>query len=360
MGNSGGKNEDTFRKWRRLLATALLILLSLAAAAITAAALYWNSLLNRMGTGPETVPSVMTEQTETVIVTEQTQPPTAPEDTWPVVQSDEAITNIMLIGQNHELADTMILCSVNRETKTLTMVSFLRDLYLSIPAYAGHSADRNRINTCYYWGRKWTGKAEGGMELLALCVEQNFGIPVDHSLVVDFEVFTRVIDAVGGVEVELTEKEAKYLTGSVGYVGAFEPGIQTLNGTEALAYSRIRKIDSDIQRTERQRTVLRSLAAKFRGMGLMQLHGLACEVLPMITTDMSNQELTGYLWEFLPMLKELEIRSVTCPVDNETLTGSRWDKQAQIGGTLCDVIECNTRRNREYLTEFLGLGAAEA
>lgn len=198
------------------------------------------------------------------------------------------------------------------------------------------------------------------MELLALCVEQNFGIPVDHSIVVDFEVFTRVIDAVGGVEVELTEKEAKYLTQSVGYVGEFEPGIQTLNGMEALAYSRIRKIDSDIQRTERQRAVLRSLAAKFRGMGLMQLHGLACEVLPMITTDMSNQQLTGYLWEFIPMLKNLEIRSVTCPVDNETLSGSRWDKQAQIGGTSCDVIECNTRRNREYLTEFLGLGAAEA
>ena len=270
-----------------------------------------------------------------------------------IIDSNELI-NIMLIGQNQNLADTMILCSLNRETQSLTMVSFLRDLYVPIPAYAGHGADRNRINSCYYWGSKWTGKASGGMELLAKCVEQNFGIPVDHSIAVDFDVFSRAVDVLGGVEIELTEKEARYLTNSVGYVGKLEPGLQTLNGTEALAYARIRKIDSDIQRTERQRKLLASLAEKCRGLSLLQLDALAKTVLPMVTTDMTEQEITSFLWEFLPLVKKLELRSMTCPVDNGTLPGSRWDKKAEIGGTLCDVIECNIRRNREYLTELLG------
>lgn len=341
------------KKIRKVLAVSVLSLLALALGVIAGAAIYWKSLLHHMQDAKETSQTLLT-QTASIKSPEETPETTEPEDTWPAVQSEDAVTNIMLIGQNQNLADTMILCSLNRETQSLTMVSFLRDLYVPIPAYAGHGADRNRINSCYYWGSKWTGKASGGMELLAKCVEQNFGIPVDHSIAVDFDVFSRAVDVLGGVEIELTEKEARYLTNSVGYVGKLEPGLQTLNGTEALAYARIRKIDSDIQRTERQRKLLASLAEKCRGLSLLQLDALAKTVLPMVTTDMTEQEITSFLWEFLPLVKKLELRSMTCPVDNGTLPGSRWDKKAEIGGTLCDVIECNIRRNREYLTELLG------
>ena len=113
----------------------------------------------------------------------------------------------------------MILCSINRETKTLTMVSFLRDLYIHLPAYAGHTAGRNRINVCYALGSTWKRSSEGGMEMLALCVEQNFGIHVDHTIEVGFEAFTNIIDILGGVEVNVTEAEAEYITNNVGYAG---------------------------------------------------------------------------------------------------------------------------------------------
>lgn len=351
--------ENSKKRWEpkriaKLLTIAVLSLLALFIAAFLCVALYWNSILNRMRDAaerysePETQPqTVMTQPQATAAMAQ-------PEDTWPEVHADETITNILLIGQNNHLADSMILCSINRETGQLSLISFLRDLYVSIPAYAGHGEDKNRINASYYWGRRWAGSEAGGMELLSACIEQNFGVPVEHCIAVDFDVFTQVIDTIGGVEIELTEEEARYLTKSVGYVGELQPGLQTLSGLEALAYSRIRKIDSDIQRTQRQRTVLSSILAKCRGLSLPQLHELAITVMPMISTNMTNTQITAYLWELLPRLPQLEIRSSVCPVDNETLPGSCWDKRVRIGGTECDVIACNVSRNREYLMDWLG------
>jgi len=360
------ENGDSRKKRnrKRIVLLILAAMLTLITAAVAAAVMYWNSLLDLMQDAGETI-----SVTQPTVTTETTQPQptgtTSPEETWPQVHSDENITNIMLIGHNyregerHRLSDTMILCSINRETKTLSMVSVLRDLYVPIPAYAGHGPGRNRINICYHMGSHWTGKPEGGMEMLALCLAQNFGIPVDHSIEVNFDAFTQIIDILGGVEIELTVAEARYLTRKVGYVGEFEPGLQTLNGTEALAYARIRKIDSDHQRTARQRAVIESLLKKGKGIGLLELHRLATSVLPLITTDMTNQEITDYIWELLPMLKELNIQSVTCPVDNALLPGSQWGEMVDIAGTPSSVIRCDIRRNREYLQSFLGLQESE-
>lgn len=342
------------RKIAKILTIAVLILLGLFVAAFICVSVYWNSLLNRMRDAAQAYSEPETSSQSPEIQPEATAAMAQTEFSLPEMQTGETITNILLIGQNQNLADSMILCSVNRASRQLTLVSFLRDLYVPIPAYAGHGPDKNRINACYYWGRKWSGTEAGGMELLTQCIEQNFGVPVKHCVCVDFSMFPQVIDAIGGVEIDLTEKEAQYLTKEVGYVGSFQPGIQTLTGTEALAYSRIRKIDSDIQRTRRQRNVLTSAINKCRSLGVIQLHELALNVMPMIATNMTNGEITAYLWELLPMVQDLEVRTGVCPVDNETLPGSCWDKQVKIGGTDCAVIACSTSKNREYLLEFLG------
>ncbi len=362
MGNFMENQPEKRKKLLRVLAIAVLSLILLAIAAWIGFGIYWNRMLDLVGDASETIhtvpPTTLPPVTTVPVVPTES---TSPEETWPEVVSDENVTNIMLIGQSFregeesKLSDTMILCSVNRQQKTLTMVSILRDLYVPLPAYAGHGPGRNRINVCYALGSLWTGKPEGGMEMLAKCVEQNFGIPIDHSIEIDFDGFTQIIDTLGGVEIDLTEAEARYLTNHVGYVGNFESGLQTLDGTEALAYARIRKIDGDIQRTGRQRVLLESLLRKCRTLGLLELHKLATTVLPMLTTDMSNQEVTNYLWELLPMLKKLEVRSLTCPVDNETLKGSFWSKELDIAGVTSYVLECNVSLNRQYLTEYLGL-----
>ena len=350
------------KNWKKSVWIAVGVLLALLLAAVIGASIYWNHMLNLLGDASEhTVPTLSQEELDAILGTTEEPPTTSPEETWPQVVSDQNITNIMLVGQNyredepHKLSDTMILCSINRETNTLTLLSILRDLYVPLPAYAGHGPGRNRINVCYALGSTWTKSSEGGMEMLAKCVEQNFGIHVDHSIELGFESFAAVIDAMGGVEVEVTEAEAEYITKRVGYVDEMQPGLQTLNGTEALAYARIRKIDSDRQRAARQRNVITSLIEKSRNMGLLELHDLATQILPLIITDMSNEEITNYLWELIPMVRDIKIASLTCPVDNETLPHSMWGKELVLYGYPTTVVECNTKLNGQYLRDALGI-----
>ena len=352
--------ERNRRKTLWILVGTVLALVLIAA---IAGGLYWNHMLSLLGNAAEhTVPTLSQEELDAIVGTEETVPATTtPEDTWPQVVSDQNITIIMLVGQNYredepnKLSDTMLLCSINRKTHTLTMVSFLRDLYVPQPAYAGHSGGRNRINVCYALGSTWKRSSEGGMEKLAKCIEQNFGVHIDHTIEVSFDTFAAIINAMDGVDVVLTEEEAEYMTDHVGYVGSFEEGQNALMGYDALAYARIRKIDGDRQRAARQRTVVTSLLEKCRNMGLLELHDLAIQILPLIITDMSSQEITDYLWELIPMVKDIKLASLTIPVDNDTLPHSMWSKNIDLYGYPSSVLECNLKLNAEYLQNALGM-----
>lgn len=350
-------------KAKKVLKWGLIALAALVVIAVIAGGLYWNRMLNLLGDADQTVPTLSYEEEMALLgVTEETEVPetTVPEETEPPLP-EKYITNIMLVGQNwredeqNKLSDTMILCSINRKTKTMTMVSFLRDLYVPLPAYAGHGPGRNRINVCYALGSSWKRSSEGGMEMLALCIEQNFGIHVDHTIEVGFDSFPRIIDGFGGIEVDVTPEEADYMTRHVGYIGEIQPGLQTLDGLETLAYARIRKIDNDRQRAARQRTVITALVDKCRDMTLADMHSAAEYVLPSIITDMSNEEITKYIIELLPILKDLKLHSLTCPVDNETLPRSMWGTTIDLYGYPSSVIECNTALNGRFLRYMLGI-----
>ncbi len=350
-------------KKKRILKWILMVLAVLAAALLISGILYWNRMLNLLGDADQTVPTLSYEEEMALLgETESTQVPetTVPVETEPPLP-EKYITNIMLVGQNwredeqNKLSDTMILCSINRKTKTMTMVSFLRDLYVPLPAYAGHGPGRNRINVCYALGSSWKRESKGGMEMLALCIEQNFGIHVDHTIEVGFDSFPRIIDGFGGIEVDVTEAEAKYMTEEIGYIGDIAPGLQKLDGMETLAYARIRKIDGDRQRAARQRTVITALVEKCRDMNLVEMNNAVEYVLPSIITDMSNAEITKYVLELLPILKDLKLNSLTCPVDNETLPNSTWGKSLDLFGYPSYVIECNTALNGRFLRYMLGI-----
>ena len=354
-----------------VLAVIVLLLAILAVGAV----IYMRSLLGMVNQVDETNPTVSTTAAtvpEDTDATDETagETPTETEETWPEIVSTQNVTTFMLVGQDgrygeeSKLSDTMIMCTINRETKTLTMTSILRDCYVPLPAYAGHGAGLNRINVCYNLGYQWTGSSKGGMEMLALCVEQNFGIPIDHTIEVDFEAFEMIVDLLGGVEIELTEAEAKYMTESVGYIGDMEPGLQTLDGLEALAYARIRKIDAngDFSRTNRQRTVINSLLHKCAQMNLWDLHKLATEILPLITTDMTTDEMSNYIFEFLPMLKGLNIVSQQIPLDKEVLSEvvpGTWSYNGVTKEGIGGVMEVNTWSHKKYLQQQLGYADAE-
>lgn len=212
---------------------------------------------------------------------------------------DDSLFNILLIGQDRrpdegrQRSDAMILCSFNYETNELAMISFLRDLYVQIP---GHSADR--LNAAYVYG---------GFPLITQTFEENFGVSVDGCLEVDFDSFEQIIDILGGVEIELTAAEAQIVGGDA------REGFCHLNGTQALTYTRIRKIDSDFQRTERQRKLLSSVFIKMKDCTLTELMSLVSEILPLMTTDMNDDVLLSFAANLAASLSELEIENYGVP-----------------------------------------------
>lgn len=226
------------------------------------------------------------------------------------IESSSQIINILLIGQDRRegegraRSDAMILCTINKSAKTLTLTSFLRDMYVQIPGYQD-----DRINSSY---------AIGGMKLLDKCLEKNFGIIVDGNVEVDFGSFKKAIDLVGGVDIELTSAEANYMNTAnweeeLGKT--FTAGMNHMNGTQALAYSRIRAIDSDFGRTSRQRTVINTLVEKAKGLSLGEMNSLLKAILPTLTTDMTNSQILGYAADILPMIGDLEVTDQRIPAD---------------------------------------------
>jgi len=378
MGGRYLKNNPAPKKskrWLKVLLIVLIVLVVLVAALFVGANMLLKSYAGMTTKVPETNPSTAPTSNATdptsgsypVDSTDPSNPTGETEMTWPEIVSTQNVTTFMLVGQNyrageeHYLSDSMILCTINRDTKTLTMTSLLRDLYVPIPAYAGHGPGRNRLNVCYHLGTQWTGSTRGGMEMLALCVEQNFGIPIDHTVELNFSSFEKVIDLMGGVDIELTKAEADYMNSDECAYYGYDPvkeGLQTLNGIQALSYATIRAIDSDFNRTGRQRNVITSLIGKCRSMNLWELHKMATEILPMITTDMTDDEITDYIWEFLPMLADLNIVSQKVPLEKEQMNGDWSYRGIEVEG-LGNVLEPNLWSHKKYLQQILGYADVE-
>ena len=221
--------------------------------------------------------------------------------------SEKDVVNILLVGRdadagNGTRSDTMLLCSFNKRDDTITLTSFLRDLYVKIP---GHHKDR--INAAY---------AFGGIELLDETLLKNFGVEVDGNVEVDFSDFQEIIDLMGGVTLELTAAEARVINDHVRDKEVTE-GTHLLDGRQALAYVRNRKdADGDFSRTNRQRKLLRAMAQAYKSKKLTQMLGLMEDILPMISTDISAIELTNYALTLFPMLNSAQIKTQSIPVED--------------------------------------------
>ena len=208
---------------------------------------------------------------------------------------DNGVVNVLLIGNDSRLggddgrSDAMILVSISDKTKTITMTSFLRDMYVEIP---GH--DGNRLNAAY---------AYGGPELLMQTIEQNFDIPVHRYALVNFEAFANLVDAVGGIDLEVTNEEVQLINGYLmeynqllgrnldyDWLDASASGVIHLNGPQALAYTRNRYIGTDFGRTERQRKVLAEVFKKLPGAMVTNSGGVIDGLFPNLTTNLKQNE----------------------------------------------------------------------
>lgn len=307
--------------WARGLLIALCSVLALVLIVLVFGTVYIHSLLNSLGrVDPDNDATISASQAEDMMATDpelETIDPSA-DETLPQLDAGminldgvgheehgDHVINILLVGQDRrpgegrQRSDTMILATLNKSKNTLTLTSFMRDQYVEIPGYLP-----NKLNAAY---------AFGGFRLLNATLEHNFGVYVDGNVEVDFDGFKQIIDLLGGVEITLTQAEAEYM--NVNFATQVSAGTQMLNGYEALSYSRIRKIDSDYRRAERQRTVIMSLLDRYKQKPLTEMLSILQTVLPMITTDMSNAQILSLAGEVLPMLSGLQINNLRIPVD---------------------------------------------
>lgn len=223
----------------------------------------------------------------------------------------EDVINVLLIGtdvrsgsyDDRGNTDSMILLSINTRDKNIKLTSFMRDMYVTIPGRG-----KNRINAAY---------AYGGPQLLFDTLKENFDVDVDLYARVNFANFRKIINQVGGIEIELTQAEANYMNkNSQKYnTKRVETGLQTLDGAQALSYARCRKIDSDFGRTERQRKVLIALVDKIKSSSLTELDSLLNTLLPMIQTNVPKRQIVSLMVDALSYLNN-EVETLNVPIKN--------------------------------------------
>ena len=228
----------------------------------------------------------------------------------PLIETGDHIVNYLLIGSDRRdkssygNSDSMIIVSLNKETKKIHLTSLMRAIYVIMPEGSGHTD--GMLNWSYAWG---------GPELLMQTIENNFKIHIDHYVTVDFSSFEQIVDAVGGVPITLTSAEAEYVNSDTNTAGCYA-GTQYLNGAQALSYARCRKLDNDFKRTHRQRDVIEALIRSVGSLSLTQLNDLANALLPALTTDMSNGEILAELVN-VPEYASYPIDQRMLPIENE-------------------------------------------
>lgn len=200
--------------------------------------------------------------------------------------NDKMVLNIMLIGSDsmstgdHGRSDSLLILSLDIRHKKIKVTSLMRDIWLTIPGYG-----KDRFNAAY---------AFGGPKLTIETIEKNFGIYIDKYAVVDFEGFSNIINALGGIDLELTSSECSYINKYSGDPHVLRgSGVKHLTGLQALHYSRDRNsIGSDYDRTSRQRNVIKAVIGKLKTANIAQITDLISKIGPMVTTDLKTAEIS--------------------------------------------------------------------
>lgn len=252
-------------------------------------------------------------------------------------EEQSGIINILLIGTDERLhdsddlgrGDVTMLCSLDRDSGSVKLVSFERSTAVPWP---GHG-DVMLTNSFTY----------GGAELTTDSVRNCFRVDIAGYVHMDFEAFQQAIDALGGVDIELTRAEADALTEDTYTQTWFSEGMNHLDGDGALRYCRLRRIDDNWQRVARQRSTVQAILSKTKGLTLAQLNTLAEKVLPLIDTDLSKRQLASLLIA-APKFIGAEAAQMTIP-DRDNI----W----MYNGADEGVTGCNYKAESERLHEFI-------
>lgn len=277
------------------------------------------------------------------------------------VKSDNDIINILVVGNDYReeknysasgLTDTMIIATMDLKHNTIKTTSLMRDLYVDIPGH-GHA----KLNAANSYGK---------IELLYKTIAQNFNIQLDGYVEVDFTAFVKAVDAVGGIEAELTESEVEYLN-STNYIRKKEyrnvkVGKQILNGSQALGYCRIRKkgttitgLRDDYGRTWRQRYVIRQIFQKVKKLPMTEWLEISKRILKYVKTDLDNDAIITYITDCVSM-GATDIHQLQIPIKGY-YRSARGAEYSSVGSSIVmtagDDGMFNPASNAEALHKFI-------
>ena len=286
------------RRFKRTLTTICLVLLLLGGGAF---AYGWNFLKN--------IESQTYEEIEDITVSDE------------ILEGkkDHSVINIALFGVDSRVdsyegtrSDAMMVLSYNPDLKSVTISSVVRDTYAFIDQDHGYQ----KINHAY---------AYGGPSLAIQTINQNFDLDIQKYVTVNFNVVQAFIDKIGGIEVDIQDYEINEINRVILEMqteGVFQTaptlshtGVQTLNGQQAVAYMRIRKVgNGDFERMERQRRIINQVMEKALSMSKFKLVGLVNEVVPYIKTNLTVNEIidlgTQVLTSGLDEINQLQLPNV--------------------------------------------------
>ncbi|MDU6348394.1 MAG: LCP family protein [Clostridium sp.] len=270
---------------------------------------------------------------------------------------DDKILNVLLMGvddyqeNDKGRSDSMLMVSLDRRHEKLKMTSFMRDMYVSIP---GHQA--NKLTVAY---------SIGGPTLTVQTIENGFGVDIDRYVLISNDSFNKIIDRLGGVTVTLTNDKDKYGRTEADLINIYSgessskrlvsgAGERHLTGKQAHYYSRIRDIGNDYERTLRQRKVLQAIIDEFKTSDLGTINGILYDVLPLVTTNMTKNEILSLAANSLTYLNYPTSQN-RIPVDGT------FDDQ-NIPGVGSSLV-VNFEKNHKNLVEFIyeeNLGSSDS
>lgn len=236
-------------------------------------------------------------------------------------------------------SDAIIIASIDNKTKEVRLASVYRDCFLEL---SNNSNSTEKVTHAYIYG---------GPECSMETLNKNLDLNIKEYVAVDFKALTKAIDALGGVTIDVKSKEIDNLNHNleeqVQVTGIYSEGVwsageQTLNGTQATAYARIRKVgNGDFERTQRQRAVITAMVKKAKQSDLSTLNNVIDEVFPLIATNISRKQI-------LSLAKDLASYDLTnnigFPLSNTT---------PNLGSKGSVVVPANLLSNVENLHEFL-------
>jgi LCP family protein required for cell wall assembly len=241
---------------------------------------------------------------------------------------DEDVINIALFGLDNRDEDTdghsdaIIILSVDRVHNKIKMTSIARDTLVKVDGYWS-KGNLTKVTHAFSYGAKKKGESGPGMAVKTL--NQNFGMNINRYMYVNFQGFAQIIDFLGGITIDVKQKELNELNNRMKYTEqqcgvkitrVKQAGVQRLDGWQALVYSRIRKMDSDIARGNRQKDVLEATFNEVKAMPVTKFPSLIAQGLQMCHTNLTSSEILSMAtWA---VTSSPEIVNFSIPDENNT------------------------------------------